>query len=181
MCAAGRFCSQVLSDVVESLVGAVYVDSCGDLDTAWAVAQVRCRAAGRACSFPPAAAARSSLPCRTAGANAGSVDCRFPFPLPCPLLLLPLAPPLQTLLDPLVTPDTLPVHPIRKLQVGAYAAALNSWQPSASLQQPAACTQRTAHEIRSGLPGYWPAACLLPARRPACLAACRRSWCSAAA
>lgn len=31
---------QVLSDVVESLVGAVYVDSCGDMDVVWAVAQV---------------------------------------------------------------------------------------------------------------------------------------------
>lgn len=30
---------QVLSDVVESLIGAVYVDSRGDLDVTWRVAQ----------------------------------------------------------------------------------------------------------------------------------------------
>ena len=40
-CGPCRFPSQVLSDVVESLMGAVYVDSRGDLDTTWAVAQVR--------------------------------------------------------------------------------------------------------------------------------------------
>ena len=32
---------QVLSDVVESLLGAVYVDTGGDLSAVWAVAQVR--------------------------------------------------------------------------------------------------------------------------------------------
>ncbi|KAL4418837.1 hypothetical protein ABPG77_001500 [Micractinium sp. CCAP 211/92] len=51
---------KVLSDVVESLIGAVYVDSGGSLDTAWSVT--------------------------------------------------------QRLLSPLVTPSTLPVHPIRQLQ-----------------------------------------------------------------
>ena len=32
--------TQVLSDVLESLVGAVYVDTGGQLDTVWAVTQV---------------------------------------------------------------------------------------------------------------------------------------------
>lgn len=33
-------CPQVLSDILESLVGAVYVDTGGQLDVVWAVTQV---------------------------------------------------------------------------------------------------------------------------------------------
>ncbi len=58
----------------------------------------------------PAQGCAAALQCRTC----------LPWLAYCTLTWLCLAPPhlpLQRLLDPLVTPDTLPVHPIRKLQV----------------------------------------------------------------
>ena len=66
---------QVLSDVLEALVGAVYVDCGGDLGTVWDVVRL--------------------------------------------------------LLHPLVTPTTVPVHPIRHIQVGAGCCLMQAGRGSA--------------------------------------------------
>jgi hypothetical protein len=79
-CGACRFPSQVLSDVVESLVGAVYVDSRGDLDTAWAVAQVCCRHTALTVSAP-CCVARNSQPRGLPGIPAGLIG--PPLPASC--------------------------------------------------------------------------------------------------
>jgi hypothetical protein len=85
---------QVLSDVVESLIGAVYVDSGGDMEVTWRVTQVG-----------------SATPLCLLGWVLTYVDCSM-------LNQWYVAPGcLQKLLDPMVVPETLPVHPIRKLQV----------------------------------------------------------------
>lgn len=84
--------------MLESLVGAVYVDTGGQLDTVWAVTQVGQPGATLCCPF--------------LGHKQRSPACLIVHP-PIPALSSPV----QRLLDPLVTPDTLPVHPIRKLQV----------------------------------------------------------------
>lgn len=72
--------AQVLSDVVESLIGAVYVDTAGDLDVAWSVTQVGNaqrsasapvgpRSAAERCALRPVRAAQAGRP----GCSLGTV------------------------------------------------------------------------------------------------------------
>ena len=94
-------------------------------------------------------------------------------PAVCAPALPPPPGPLQRLLDPMVVPETLPVHPIRRLQVGW--AGLG-WQPSQARPSPLPTTLLNTGVHACG-PVALPALSLLlcNARR------CRRSWCSGAA
>ena len=86
---------------MESLLGAVYVDSGGDMDATWAVAQARCVEDTQCTELPSSKLHGFEHTVLTRAAACLPGTC------------------LQKLLHPMVTPDTLAVHPIRRLQVRA--------------------------------------------------------------